>query len=199
MKKFHRRNFLRAAAGTVALPAMLRLARAEDFPSRPVTMVVPFAAGGGTEIFARILAEGMRGPLGQPVIIENVAGAGRSIGVARVVHASPDGYTVCIGTLTTPVRRALSAAVRSDQRFGADRRTRLRAAADRRQKCAAGEEPQRHDRLAESQSRQGDGGHSRRRLDRKSRRPSFQKTAGTNFQFVPYRGDGPAVRDLVAG
>lgn len=97
MKKFHRRNFLRAAAGTVALPAMLRLARAEDFPSRPVTMVVPFAAGGGTEIFARILAEGMRGPLGQPVIIENVAGAGGRIGARDVARAAPDGYTLLIG------------------------------------------------------------------------------------------------------
>ena len=66
-------------------------------------MVVPFAAGGGTDIFARILSEGMKTALGEPVIIENVAGAGGSIGVGRVVHASPDGYTVSIGTLTTHV------------------------------------------------------------------------------------------------
>ena len=165
-------HFLRAAAGTVALPAMSRLARAEDFPSRPVTMVVPFAAGGGTDIFARILAEGMRGPLGQPVIIENVAGAGGSIGVGRVVHASPDGYTVSIGTLTTHVLSGALYPLQFDlhQRSGADRRAWLRAASDRREERAAGEEPQRHDRLAEGQSRQGDGGHSRRRLDRKSRR-----------------------------
>src|SRR6516162_6360341 len=103
MSKLHRRALLRAAAGSAALPALTRLARADVYPSRPVTMVVPFAAGGGTDIFARILAEGMRGPLGQTVVVENVAGAGGSIGVGRVVHAAPDGYTLSIGTLTTHV------------------------------------------------------------------------------------------------
>jgi tripartite-type tricarboxylate transporter receptor subunit TctC len=75
--KVHRRHFLRAAAGVVALSAIARRAHAETFPSRPVTMVVPFAAGGGTDIFARVLAEGMRGPLGQPVIIERREHSGR--------------------------------------------------------------------------------------------------------------------------
>src|SRR5580704_9332458 len=103
MKTLHRRAFLRAAAGTAALPAVTRLARADTYPARPVTMVVPFAAGGGTDIFARILAEGMRGPLGETVVVENVAGAGGTIGVGRVVHAPADGYTVSIGTLTTHV------------------------------------------------------------------------------------------------
>jgi tripartite-type tricarboxylate transporter receptor subunit TctC len=82
---------------------MMRAAAAETYPGHPIAMVVPFAAGGGTDIFARIFAEGMRSPIGQPVIVENVAGAGGSIGVSRVVHAPPDGYTLSIGTLTTHV------------------------------------------------------------------------------------------------
>ena len=68
-----------------------------DYPSRPITMVVPFAAGGPTDTVARILAERMRASLGQPVMIENVAGAAGSIGVGRAARAAPDGYTFGIG------------------------------------------------------------------------------------------------------
>src|ERR1700728_3686221 len=100
---FQRRRFLHCAAAVAALPTLSRVAAAATYPSRPITMVVPFAAGGGTDILARILAERMRVPLGQPVIIENLAGAGGSIGVGRVVHAPADGYTLSIGTLTTHV------------------------------------------------------------------------------------------------
>jgi tripartite-type tricarboxylate transporter receptor subunit TctC len=201
MKTFHRRNFLRAAAGTVALPAMLRLARAEDFPSRPVTVVVPFAAGGGTDIFARILAEGMRGPLGQPVVIENVAGAGGSIGVARVVHASPDGYTVSIGTLTTHV---LSGALYPLQ---------FDLINDLAPIAELGYEPlliaaknalpvkNLKDMIAwlKANPDKATAGIPGAGSTGNLADLSFQKTTGTNFQFVPYRGDGPAVQDLVAG
>jgi tripartite-type tricarboxylate transporter receptor subunit TctC len=78
-------------------------ARAEVYPSRPVTVIVPFAAGGPTDSLMRVLAEPMRASLGQPLIIENITGATGSIGVARVVQAAPDGYTVSIGNTATHV------------------------------------------------------------------------------------------------
>jgi tripartite-type tricarboxylate transporter receptor subunit TctC len=80
-----------------------RLARADTYPSRPITMIVPFAAGGGTDVLARILAEGLNAPLGQTVIVENVAGAAGVVGVGRAVHSAPDGYTLSIGTSTKHV------------------------------------------------------------------------------------------------
>ena len=78
-------------------------ANAQDFPSRPVTILVPLAPGGSTDTIARIIAEGMRPHLGQPVIVENSPGAGGSTGVIRVARAAPDGYTVQIGQWGTNV------------------------------------------------------------------------------------------------
>src|SRR5262245_11005830 len=78
-------------------------AMAETYPSRAVTLVVPFGAGGPLDTMARILAERMRTPLGQNVVVENVSGASGSIGVGRVVRAAPDGYTVSIGNWPTHV------------------------------------------------------------------------------------------------
>jgi tripartite-type tricarboxylate transporter receptor subunit TctC len=76
---------------------------AQTYPTRPITMIVPFAPGGGTDALARIMAESMRRSLGQPVIIENVAGATGSIGVGRAVRAAADGYTLSIGSVSTHV------------------------------------------------------------------------------------------------
>ena len=76
--KLPRRTFLHLAAGAAALPAVSRTARAQAYPSRPITMIVPFAPGGLTDVIGRILAEGMRTSLGQPVIIENVGRTSRS-------------------------------------------------------------------------------------------------------------------------
>ena len=90
--KIHRRSFLHLAAGVAALPALPRIARAQAYPTRPITIVVPFPAGGSTDVIGRILAEKMRASLGQTIVIENVGGAGGSIGVGRVARAAPDGY-----------------------------------------------------------------------------------------------------------
>ncbi len=79
------------------------VAAAETYPSRPVTLIVPYPAGGPTDTIARILAERMQSTLGQPVVIENVTGAGGSIGVGRVAHATADGYTLAIGHVQTHV------------------------------------------------------------------------------------------------
>src|SRR5215813_9411263 len=88
----------------IALLAALgasHFALADDYPSRPITMIVPFPAGGATDTLARFLAEKMRAKLGQPVVIENVGGAAGSLGVTRAVRSPPDGYTLSIGTSTT--------------------------------------------------------------------------------------------------
>src|SRR3954468_465773 len=76
---------------------------AQTFPAKPVTLVVPFPPGGSTDTAARIMAEYMRTPLGQPVVVETVGGAGGSIGVGRVARAAPDGYTIDIGQWDTHV------------------------------------------------------------------------------------------------
>ena len=91
------------AAALLALLGTIVGAAAQNFPSRPITLVVPFPAGGSTDTLARIVSERMRVALGQPVIIENVGGASGSLGVGRVARSPADGYTLSIGTLTTHV------------------------------------------------------------------------------------------------
>jgi tripartite-type tricarboxylate transporter receptor subunit TctC len=96
-----RRRFLRLAAGAAALPAVSRVAKAQAYPSRPVTMIVPFAAGGPSDVAARVVSEHMSRTLGQQLVIENVAGAGGTIGSIRAMRANPDGYTIQIGHMGT--------------------------------------------------------------------------------------------------
>src|SRR5690348_14411657 len=91
-----RKLFLIVAA-LCAFVAITRGAAAQAYPERPIMMLVPLATGGSTDVIARIVAEGMRASLGQPVIVENVAGAGGTIGVGRLARATPDGYTFGIG------------------------------------------------------------------------------------------------------
>src|ERR1700694_2382001 len=93
---------LRTVMGAILLTlGWLGIAAAQNYPARPVTMIVPFPAGGATDTLARFLGERMRAILGQPVIIENVAGAAGSLGVGRAVRSPADGYTLSIGTSTT--------------------------------------------------------------------------------------------------
>ena len=101
--KLPRRKFLHLAAGAAALPVVPRIARAQAYPSRPITIIVPTTAGGPPDTIARLLGERMRITLGQPIIVENVTGAGGTIGVGRVVRAEPDGYTLSIGHLNSHV------------------------------------------------------------------------------------------------
>jgi tripartite-type tricarboxylate transporter receptor subunit TctC len=101
--KLARRKFLRLATGAAALPAVSRVARAQAYPTRPITMIVAAPAGGPTDALARMLTERMRKSAGQPVIIENVGGADGRIGAGRVARARPDGYTIDLGLLSTHV------------------------------------------------------------------------------------------------
>jgi tripartite-type tricarboxylate transporter receptor subunit TctC len=99
--KIERRQSLRLAAGAVALLAVSRVAWAQTYPTRSVTMIVPFAPGGTTDVVARIVAEHLSRRLGQQFVIENVAGAGGTTGTTRTMRASPDGYTIQIGQMGT--------------------------------------------------------------------------------------------------
>src|SRR5262245_19505480 len=98
---FPRRRFLRLAAGAATLPAMPRLARAQSYPTRTVTIIVPFAAGGPTDVCTRIIGEHMSRTLGQQFIVENVVGAGGTTGSTRAMRAAPDGYTIQMGQTGT--------------------------------------------------------------------------------------------------
>ena len=97
-----KRKFLWSIAGLIGSSAV-KQAAAESYPSRPVTMIVPFPAGGPTDTIGRIFAEAMRSSLGQPVIVENVPGAAGSLGTERVAFAVPDGYTIGLGNTVTHV------------------------------------------------------------------------------------------------
>ena len=97
MKRPHRRHFLHLAAGAAALPAVPHVARAQSYPARTVTIIVPVAAGGTTDVAARIIGEYMSRLLSQQFIVENATGAGGTTGSTRAMRARPDGYTIMMG------------------------------------------------------------------------------------------------------
>src|SRR5579872_4278542 len=174
---------------------------AQRYPARPITMIVPFPAGGATDTLARYLAEQMREPLGQSIIIENVAGAAGTIGVGRAVRSPADGYTLSIGTSTTHMLTGGLYALPFDL---------LR---DLEPVIYIGSEPlliagrknlpaddlkglieylkANPDKASVGIAGVGAAGHLAG--------IAFQRETGTKFQFVPYRGNAPAMQDLLAG
>jgi tripartite-type tricarboxylate transporter receptor subunit TctC len=201
MKFPNRRKFLHLAAGAAALPAVTRIARAQAYPARPITMIVPFAAGGPTDVIGRVVAEGMRASLGQPIIIENVTGAGGSIGVGRVARAAPDGYTISIGQWGSHVTNGAIYALPYDllndfvplawiatgTPLIVSRNT-LPAKNLRELVAWLKANP---DKASQGTAGAGSPQHIAGIY--------FQKETATRFQFVPYRGVAPAMQDLVAG
>jgi len=99
--KLPRRNFLHLVAGAAAVPAVSRIAKAQTFPSRPITLILPFAAGGTLDLIAPIIVEHMSRALGEQVVVENIVGAGGTIGSTRAMRAPPDGYTIELGHIGT--------------------------------------------------------------------------------------------------
>ena len=107
--KLPRRRFLHLAAGAAALSAVSRMARAQTYPTRPVRMIVGFAAGGSADILMRLMGQWLSERLGQPFVIENRVGAGSNIATDRVAKAPADGYTLLMGgnsalVITAPIR-----------------------------------------------------------------------------------------------
>jgi tripartite-type tricarboxylate transporter receptor subunit TctC len=174
---------------------------AQTYPSRPVTMIVPFPAGGATDMLGRFLAERMRPILGQPVIIENVAGAAGTIGVGRAVRAPADGYTLSIGTSTTHMLTGGLYALQFDLLNDLEPIIQIASepllivgkqdlqAKDLKELMAWLK--QNPDKASVGIAGVGATGHLAG--------IAFQRETGTRFQFVPYRGNGPAMQDLVAG
>jgi len=111
--QFHRRGILKLAATTATLPAVSRLARADTYPSHPVHVVVPQAAGSSTDIHARLISQWLQEHLGQPFVADPKPGAGGNVGTEFVVHAAPDGYTL----LTVNSQNAISPALYPDLTF----------------------------------------------------------------------------------
>jgi tripartite-type tricarboxylate transporter receptor subunit TctC len=107
MMRLARRQLLQLAAGAAALPALSQSARAQAYPSRPVRIIAGFAAGGGVDITARLIGEWLSERLGQSFVTENRAGAGGNIGTEAVVNAAPDGYTLLLATIPNAVNATL--------------------------------------------------------------------------------------------
>src|SRR5882724_9798950 len=99
--KLPRRTFLHLAVGAAALPVVSRTARAQAYPARSITLIVPFPPGGSTDVGARIVADHMSRTLGQQIVVQNVSGAGGTTGSTRAMRADPDGYTILMGQMGT--------------------------------------------------------------------------------------------------
>ena len=107
MKKLARRKFLHLAGGAAVIPAFPRTARAQAYPARPVRLVVGFAAGGGTDIVARLIGEQLSIQLGKPFVVENRTGAASNIATETVISAPPDGYTLLLATVANAANATL--------------------------------------------------------------------------------------------
>jgi tripartite-type tricarboxylate transporter receptor subunit TctC len=194
---------MKRALAAIAFAAWLGIgnAAAQSYPSKPITVIVPFAAGGATDVLARFLGERMRAILGQPIVIENVTGAGGSIGVTRLVRAPADGYTLEMGTSTTnmllgglyPLQFDLIEdivpilLIASEPLMIVGRKS--LPAKDLKELIAwLKANP---DKASIGIPAVGGTGHLAGL--------SFLKEIGSSAQFIPYRGNGPALQDLVAG
>jgi tripartite-type tricarboxylate transporter receptor subunit TctC len=189
-----------AVAAALAL-AVSCGASAEPFPSRPLTIIVPFPAGGPTDTLARILSERMRVSLGQPVIIESVTGAGASIGVARAAQAAPDGTTVILGNWTSHVGAGAMYAAAHDAILEMAPISMISATP----LMIIGKSalPSKDARELIAWLKANPGQASAATVGAGSAAHVcllyFQQKTGTSFQLVPYRGGAPVMQDLVAG
>jgi tripartite-type tricarboxylate transporter receptor subunit TctC len=193
---------LRAVAAVIlgSLLAMLPdAAGAQSYPTRAITIVVPYPAGGPSDALTRVLAERLKAALGQSIIIENVTGAGGSIGAGRVAHAAPDGYTLAIGHNQTHVINAVTQNLNYDVVKDFEP---ISLIADTPQWVIGRKTlPANNvkELIAWLKANKGTAGSVGVGGPTDLSALFFQKKTGTQFQFVPYRGGAPLLQDLVAG
>jgi tripartite-type tricarboxylate transporter receptor subunit TctC len=192
---------MRIVTVVIALGLSVGAAAAQNFPTKPVTIVVPFAAGGPADAMARVIGDRMRVSLGQQVIIEDVAGAGGSVGVGRVVRAPADGYTVSIGHWSTHVVNGAIYDLPYD--LLKDLEPVAQLPSNPQWIIAKKSVPATNlkelvmwlklnaDKVSAGTAGPGSASHVAGVY--------FQNITGTHFPFVPYRGTGPALNDLIAG
>src|SRR5579862_694300 len=190
----------RVALALVLLSAAATAVVADDYPSRPITMIVPFAAGGPTDVIGRLLAQNMGQTLGQNVIVEDVTGAAGTVGVGRVAHAPPDGYTLSLGHWSTHVANGAIYALPYDLLNDLEPVALLPSnpmlivtgksmpATNLKELVAWLKD---HPSATIGTAGVGSGSHISGVY--------FQNFAGTHLQYVPYRGTDPALIDLMAG
>jgi tripartite-type tricarboxylate transporter receptor subunit TctC len=187
--------------GLLLTVALVSPASAQSFPSRPVTIIVPFAAGGPSDAMARILAEHMKVTLKEAVLVENVTGAGGSIGVGRAAKSAADGYTISFGHLGTHVANGAIYKLNYDLVGDLDPLVLLpsnpmiivskNAVPAKTLKELLDWLTARPQPAAAGTAGAGSGSHVAG--------IAFEAATGIKLQFVPYRGTGPAMNDLVAG
>jgi tripartite-type tricarboxylate transporter receptor subunit TctC len=195
--KLARRNFLHLAAGAAALPAVSCAAIAQTYPARPITLIVPFPGGGPADAVGRLLAERMRGSLGQPIIIEDIGGAEGSIATGRAARVKPDGYTIILGYTATHV---LNAALYSLPYDVLNDFAPVSPVVSNSQVLFAAKKMPANDTgeliawLRSNKASAGIGSSTARLIA-----TFFQKETDTQFTLVPYRTANTAMQDLVAG
>jgi tripartite-type tricarboxylate transporter receptor subunit TctC len=173
-------------------------AGAQTYPTSPITLVVPFAAGGPTDSITRIVGERMRASLGQTVIIENVTGADGSIGVGRVVRATPDGYTLSIGQWSTHVLNGAAYPLPYDLLKDFEPVALIATNPEVIVSNTAIPAKDLRELIAWLQPKQGNVSVGMASMAHRVAAVYFQNNTGARFLFVPYRGAGPAMQDLVA-
>jgi len=199
--KLPRRKFMHIVAGTAAVPLVSRIAGAQSYPTRPITMIVPYPAGGGADATGRIFSESMRVSLGQPIVIENVTGAAGSIGIGRAARAAHDGYTLTLGTWGAMVANGVAYKLAYDLLTGLD----PIAALTRQPHLIVAKKSMPADDLKgliawlKANPDRASAGTNGVGSPQHVAAIYFQNKTGTRFGFVPYRGGAPAVQDLMAG
>jgi tripartite-type tricarboxylate transporter receptor subunit TctC len=188
---------LLAALG-LAIVAGIAGAQAQSYPSRPITLVVPFPPGGSTDAAARIMAERMRAPLGQTIVIENVGGAGGSIGVGRLARAAPDGYTFDIGQWDTHVGSII---YKID--YDLEKDFEPIALISNNPQLMVAKKDLAADNLKElvawMTANPGKINFVNQNAAANVTGVLFENLTKQKVQFIPYRGAGPAMTDLVSG